>query len=605
MTQDQPEKLLSSFYKDSIKKAKEYLKERYRLTEFLWTDNKLHDLVPTLSEDLKEGDFWLIEIEGSWKTFDLLVAVPNIFPDLIPKIYVKKTDLDNTFKSIPHLDQYGMICTRDQDIIAVNDRIPGNFVEELLEIAVKEIIEPGIKQENQSEFITEFLAYWDEKCLLHVATAFDIGGNITKTLKCFELSQSLFGSSCYLITESFEKAAKLIEPYGIKIKSDNGDEVLYLPLLTELPVDIVLRRKGVPVSILGNLPSNYKRSAEAFFNTNKDGYYVLCSFPIDKNVILFGWRHPKWKMIKGFRLDHVPLDIRLLNTTDNSVGKIKTTRIDKKRLLSRGGVDGTFIEEDVSVGIIGCGSVGSFLSMSLARAGIALLSLFDKEHLEVENIGRHLCGFSDVIAGMNKVDAVKKAIHDQFPGIEIVPYSINILELVLEQGYESLQGHNLILVATASLSVERRINYLSRSKVLNCPIIYLWMEVLGVAGHLLYIDPNQGGCYECCLDEKGQCLYSVSKPGQLTTKREAGCQTTFLPVNSIDTEQFVHNATKVILSLLKTPPNHSILYTWLGDLEAFQDKGYLLNDMYLADFSGTLNTKKIVERESCQLCYKR
>jgi hypothetical protein len=59
------------------------------------------------------------------------------------------------------------------------------------------------------------------------------------------------------------------------------------------------------------------------------------------------------------------------------------------------------------------------------------------------------------------------------------------------------------------------------------------------------------------------------------SKRESGCQGTFTPYGSLDAEIFTSIACKEILKMMNgNVPNQSTLYTWLGDIQQFQDLGY-------------------------------
>lgn len=70
--------------------------------------------------------------------------------------------------------------------------------------------------------------------------------------------------------------------------------------------------------------------------------------------------------------------------------------------------------------LVGCGSVGSLVAMELARSGVGKFVLCDTDTLEIHNICRHQCGFSDL--GRYKVDAVKDKILDINPNAEVVTY---------------------------------------------------------------------------------------------------------------------------------------------------------------------------------------
>lgn len=70
--------------------------------------------------------------------------------------------------------------------------------------------------------------------------------------------------------------------------------------------------------------------------------------------------------------------------------------------------------------IVGCGSVGSFIALELARAGVGSFILVDSDTLEIHNICRHQLGFRDL--GRYKVDAVADAIRNINPSARITKY---------------------------------------------------------------------------------------------------------------------------------------------------------------------------------------
>jgi len=65
--------------------------------------------------------------------------------------------------------------------------------------------------------------------------------------------------------------------------------------------------------------------------------------------------------------------------------------------------------ENIKVGIVGLGSIGSKVAISLVRSGIKNFLLIDDDYLEIGNLVRHELSFTDV--GRNKVDAVASAMN--------------------------------------------------------------------------------------------------------------------------------------------------------------------------------------------------
>ena len=80
--------------------------------------------------------------------------------------------------------------------------------------------------------------------------------------------------------------------------------------------------------------------------------------------------------------------------------------------------------------IIGCGSVGSFIALELARAGVGNFILVDGDTLEIHNICRHQLGFRDL--GRYKVDAVADAIRNVNPSANIEKFKGILQEMPTE-----------------------------------------------------------------------------------------------------------------------------------------------------------------------------
>ena len=93
--------------------------------------------------------------------------------------------------------------------------------------------------------------------------------------------------------------------------------------------------------------------------------------------------------------------------------------------------------------LVGCGSVGSFVAMQLARSGVGKFVLCDTDTLEIHNICRHQCGFDDL--GRYKVDAVKDKILNINPNAEVITYR-SIIQRVPEDELMPLLGRNTIII---------------------------------------------------------------------------------------------------------------------------------------------------------------
>ena len=188
-----------------------------------------------------------------------------------------------------------------------------------------------------------------------------------------------------------------------------------------------------------------------------------------------------------------------------------------------------------------------------------------------------------------------------FPHIDCSSSKDDILDL-LEKDESVLNTYNLCVVAIGDKGVERRLSYLLKKGIIKSPIIFIWMEPYGAAGHFLYIHPNKGGCFQCCFDQDGLFKYSVAKFNKELFFRESGCQNTFVPYSNLEIDSFINTAAREILYCLENKPNQSFLLTWLGDLNFLRSLGYNVNNMWVADLDYSTHKMTILQNVNCEVC---
>jgi len=588
---------LSKFYVESINKAKHFLKEKYSATELDENDSDF----PNISNP-KKFIFFRIHTKTDEHQLNLIIAIPKHFPDEFPKIYLSKENFSE-IGQIPHIDCNRFICTKDPNIAFLNDRIPEEALKQLIEVAI-DIIDKGIKKENLEDFTEEFLAYWNEQTKYKFLAIFEPIPKI-KMLKLILFSEDFTIANVKrnrLITKNEKEYKKWKKSLDLTIGQDKVFNALYLPFSD--PITFPLPQKNLDVFRL--IRKSGKDNNKAFKKYLKKGNglkVILFSFPIKENRILAGWISPLWKgkILKGFRKGHIPIDIRISKSASLPIDKISIERIDRERLFDRGGTGINDSIKTSSIAIVGCGSLGSPLSISLSKCGISNFLLVDNDILEPANVARHVCGMSDAIETPYKSEALCKRIQKHFPHIDCISSKEDILDL-LDKSTKHLDEYELAIIAIGDKSTERRLNFLLKNGDIESPLIMIWMEPYGVAGHLLYISPINEGCFQCCFDQEGNFLYSVAKYNKDFSKKESGCQSTYVPYSNLEINSFINSATREILSCLEKKPEHNYLMTWLGNITFFNSLGYKINDMWAADLSYTIHKKEIKRSTNCELC---
>src|SRR5207237_10161338 len=96
-------------------------------------------------------------------------------------------------------------------------------------------------------------------------------------------------------------------------------------------------------------------------------------------------------------------------------------RYSRHLIMPEVGVDGQEKIKNASVLLIGCGGLGSPLSMYLAAAGVGRLGLIDFDLTDFTNLQRQVAfGTQDV--GRPKVDATKDRIESIHPNVNVTTY---------------------------------------------------------------------------------------------------------------------------------------------------------------------------------------
>lgn len=150
------------------------------------------------------------------------------------------------------------------------------------------------------------------------------------------------------------------------------------------------------------------------------------------------------------------------------------------------------------VGLVGMGSLGSKVAVSLARTGVRRFVIVDSDVLEAHNLCRHVGGFDDV--GTLKVDAVKQAIRDVSPTEpEILRHAINLASATHPDAHakalEDLGSSDVLVDATADPDAFGLVAMIASDK--RRPLA--WAEVFGggLGGLVASAHPRLGPCPRC------------------------------------------------------------------------------------------------------------
>lgn len=217
--------------------------------------------------------------------------------------------------------------------------------------------------------------------------------------------------------------------------------------------------------------------------------------------------------------------------------------------------------------LVGCGSVGSFVAMELARSGVGKFVLCDTDILEIHNICRHQCGFEDL--GRYKVDAVKDKILNINPDAEVVTFR-SVIQRIPDEDLLPYLGRNTIIIGggdnRASADYACRLAVKTDSSFIATAC---WTRAF--AGEIFYWTSGRDlACYSCALGG----LVDEDRPESHATyfgSEEDQENLSFEPGIAVDIDFVTIIAVKLALDLLNrdneqhTPRviGHLKQYTWV------------------------------------------
>ena len=181
--------------------------------------------------------------------------------------------------------------------------------------------------------------------------------------------------------------------------------------------------------------SEKAKKTDELFELMRHGHKPTVNYPYNLKVsgsVVNGDMQIQMERVSsdGETMEVIPVRVKQYDTVTNLFSR-NTGLLESSAMLDKRAV------------LVGCGSVGSFVAMQLARSGVGKFVLCDTDTLEIHNICRHQCGFDDL--GRYKVDAVKDKILNINPNAEVITYR-SIIQRVPEDELMPLLGRNTIII---------------------------------------------------------------------------------------------------------------------------------------------------------------
>ena len=326
-------------------------------------------------------------------------------------------------------------------------------------------------------------------------------------------------------------------------------------------------------------------------NPNAHHFYIV-SFPDNNgNRIYIAWRGGIMSKIDGFREGHAsPFLYWYLQKEDGkTIDRATVTLCMQTRLFSRGSYGYQFRFQ--SIALVGCGAVGSNLCAMLASMGTTKYILIDKEVLTIENIARHICGYSRV--GYPKSFSLKWELQQNNPNISCSDYFEDAFSEVLKQASEINQC-DLLFVSVGDLPVEAYILKLAQQGCITVPIVITWVEPRCYAAHMVYIS-HADNAFENLVDFNTM-MYknTVINQPSLFIEHEPGCQNGYIPYSGLDVQNFLSECLHVLSRICSDDTmNGNYHFIWVGELSEARRNNIAIHPNFETEKDFSLIIKRI------------
>jgi molybdopterin/thiamine biosynthesis adenylyltransferase len=535
------------------------------------------------------------------------VRLPENFPGVIPEIIVARSALA---RRVPHVAKSGRVCVAPETGVLIDAANPRGVMAEALERA-RDVLVKGLSGANEDDFKKEFLAYWEEGAK-GILWSICSGSGPSRRIKQVSIaSTGRDKNTVSLLADSSNEAQAWASKIGRRV--ERHGEAFFVELQSAfIPPDFEKKLSTADMMeiICVHATPQTTKEFEAWLAAQHLPLTIAMSMPIsDPNegrvVIAVCLEAAVGELARrahrGFRVGHLPASLEMRFTRDAPIIKFHIERFDSDFLLNRGGATSGLYTRTVA--IIGCGSVGSHVAERLASLGVGRLRIVEPEILTSENIHRHALGASRV--GINKALGMKAELGLRFPHIRVECREDRVEE-VIKKDPDFIMGADLVAIALGDESLELRLNDLLGQRV---PRLHVWVEPLGVGGHVLATGVDLGtGCYRCLFDvDPSHGIYNRSAfaaPGQNFQRTFSGCAGTFTPYASVDADQAAIAAAKLAARVLMKEEADNVLISWRGTADDFARTGFLLSERGRSFAVGEWRREARFVRPDCHSCGK-
>ena len=401
-----------------------------------------------------------------------------------PHILLKNINIDEG-EMLP-AGKYRWVCLYEQESVVQS---LFSYEEKIMD-AVDRLIEllTMTKTEREKEFQKEFLYYWNSAADLQCADVY-----LKQDIKFCRLQKYCSGT----ITRYIEPDIGLMD---LDFRNSKGERKWQQHLETEVFFIPITDSRGIlpPYRNHSWTIENVKEIiyGKQINHISADTYFQLKSETVStQNVILvFGMNGVHAKVCFAVMVKCKNRSGRTLFEKVNEDGieiiLIATKRKDYLYLNEIIGNDRILYDKKVL--LVGAGSLGSYVAPELVKNGASDIVLYDGDKLYDEN--RMRWAFGGLGINSNKANILGFCLEMIHPQVHTEIHENNLDEEALKS---ELQSVDLIIFKIGSSDMQLRFNRILSELHCKIPVFFVWLEAGGQYSHILTVNYEKQGCFEC------------------------------------------------------------------------------------------------------------
>lgn len=498
------------------------------------------------------------------------------------------------FLTWPHVEKDGVLClVPEYATFAIDDPYAG--IAYLLERAFN-LIEALVRGERTGDFQTEFLSYWRhaERGQLRPILSLVEPAPPSRIIKIWE------GARRTIIADDDETLRTWLRNFAPTIPGSElrfkGGVLAWLndvPIPSEYPssakdVYNMAARAGV-ADDLDELAWETPQRLFVMLGANTENGPALATAVVNRPRVIRG----SDPLIAGFRPSLVPEDVlraRLFGGI--AADRASIERVDPNWIHGRDRDPRIHVLRGATVAVLGCGSVGAPVAMTLARAGIGKMILVDKQTLTGANVGRHPLGVGSI--GVSKAIDLGKRIRSELPHAEVECHNSLVQDLLLRDNCP-LADVDLIISALGDWPSESLLDEWHAAQTRRFPIVYGWTETHAAAGHAIIIS-SVGDRLLNGLDATGLPHLVATRWAHETRQYEPACGAAFDPYGPVELGFITSMVAQTALDALLNQAPSATHRVWLARRAFVEAAGGTWSEELQAIAPHALDGATIIER---------